>query len=128
MKKATRKARQFSLAVVILVFAGGLLAFGSSVVRLVREPAAVAFSLQKGYGVQKDGKHELVFTSVATGKVVKTVKGFKGSIATEDKKYFGRLEPIALPTVSGKVRVTGRIFYCSFEQKFCSVQRVDEEI
>ncbi len=108
--------------------ASAVSAFGSSVVRLVREPSAVAFSLQKGYGVQRDGKHELVFTSVSTGKVIKTVKGFKGQVASEDKKYFGRLEPVVLPATSGKLRVTGRIFYCSFEQKFCSVQRVDEEI
>ncbi|MFZ5631023.1 MAG: hypothetical protein ACOY5B_17950 [Spirochaetota bacterium] len=128
MKRTARITPSLTAAGVLLVFGASLFAFGSSVVRLVREPAAVAFSLQKGYGVQRDGKHELVFTSVVTGKVVKTVKAFKGSIATEDKKYFSRLEPVTLPAVSGKVRVTGRIFYCSFEQKFCSVQRVDEEL
>lgn len=128
MACATEIARRLSLTALTLFFAGSLSAFGPGVVRLVREPAAVAFSLQKGYGVQRDGKHELVFTSVATGKIVKTVKAFSGSVAAEDKKYFGRLDPIALPAKSGKLRVTGRIFYCSFEQKFCSVQRVDEEI
>lgn len=105
-----------------------LFAFGNSVLRLVREPGKVAFSLQKGYGVQRDGKHELVFTPVAGGNPVKTVRVFKGSIASEDKKYFSRLDAIELPAGSGKLRVTGRIFYCSFEQKFCSVQRVDEEL
>jgi len=103
-------------------------AFGSAVVRLVREPGTVAFSLQKGYGVQKDGKHELTFTSVSTGKILLTVKSFQGSTAPEDKKYFNRLQSISLPADAGKIRVTGRIFYCSFAQKFCSVQRVNEEL
>ncbi|HNA80327.1 MAG TPA: hypothetical protein PKY99_12775 [Turneriella sp.] len=128
MKTVSRVRFGLLAGVLVILLAGGLSAFGSSVVRLVREPAAVAFSVQKGYGVQRDGKHELVFTAVSTGKVLKTVKGFKGAIATEDKKYFSRLEPVGLPAVTGKVRVTGRIFYCSFEQKFCSVQRVEEEI
>ncbi|GAB4436931.1 MAG: hypothetical protein OHK0011_19990 [Turneriella sp.] len=128
MVMTTRRTGNFAAAVLLFSLPASLFSFGSSVVRLVREPSAVAFSVQKGYGVQRDGKHELVFTSVVTGKVVKTVKSFKGNVAAEDKKYFDRLEPVALPAVSGKVRVTGRIFYCSFEQKFCSVQRVDEEI
>jgi hypothetical protein len=123
-----KRSGKLAAAVLMLSLPASLFAFGSSVVRLVREPNAVAFSVQKGYGVQRDDKHELVFTSVATGKLVKTVRGFKGNIAAEDKKYFNRLDPVTLPGVNGKVRVTGRIFYCSFEQKFCSVQRVDEEI
>jgi hypothetical protein len=128
MGNAVKRSGKLAAALLLLWLPANPYAFGSSVVRLVREPNAVAFSVQKGYGVQRDGKHELVFTSVATGKLVKTVKGFKGNIAAEDKKYFNRLDPVTLPGVNGKVRVTGRIFYCSFEQKFCSVQRVDEEI
>jgi hypothetical protein len=125
---AFKRSSKVVAGLLLLYVPAGSYAFGSSVVRLVREPNAVAFSVQKGYGVQRDGKHELVFTSVATGKVLKTVKGFQGNIAAEDKKYFDRLDPVTLPAVKGKIRVTGRIFYCSFEQKFCSVQRVDEEI
>jgi len=122
--------RQSMSWILALLFgaAGAVSAFGSNVVRFIREPAGVAFSLQKGYGVQRDGKHELVFTAVSTGKIVKTVKIFRGEVASEDKKYFSRLEPVRLPATTGKLRVTGRIFYCSFAQKFCSVQRVDEEI
>jgi len=103
-------------------------AFGAQVVKLVREPGTIAFSVQKGFGVQKDGKHELTLTAVATGKAVKTIKAFDGKIAPEDKKYFSVLKPVELPEGTGKVRITGRIFYCSFEQKFCSVQKVDEEL
>jgi hypothetical protein len=116
------------MGIFLFSVAGALFAFGASVVRFRREPAGVAFSLQKGYGVQRDGKHELVFTSVATRKILKTVNRLSGTIAPEDQKYFNRLDPITLPAGAGKVRVTGRIFYCSFEQKFCSVQRIDEEL
>lgn len=112
----------------ILVALTAIDAFGAIVVKLVREPGTVAFSLKQGFGVQKDGKHELTFTAVSTGKTLLTLKNFNGSTAAEDKKYYSRLAPITLPKDAGRVRVAGRIFYCSFEQKFCSVQRVDEEI
>lgn len=103
-------------------------AFGASVVKLVREPGTVAFSLKQGFGVQKDGKHELTFTAVSTGKTLLTLRNFSGATALEDKKYYSKLSPVALPKDAGRVRVAGRIFYCSFEQKYCSVQRIDEEI
>jgi hypothetical protein len=103
-------------------------AFGAQVVKIVREPGVVAFSLQKGYGVQKEAKNELTFTSIADGKQVKKITSFAGTTASEDKKYFSKLNSIQVPVGTGKVRVTGRIFYCSFEQKFCSVQKIDEEI
>ncbi len=103
-------------------------AFGAQVVKIVREPGLVAFSLQKGYGVQKEAKNELTFTSVTNGKEIKKVTVFTGTTAAEDKKYFSKLNSIHVPANAGKVRVTGRIFYCSFEQKFCSVQKVDEEL
>ena len=112
----------------ILVAVASIDAFGASVVKLVREPGTVAFSLKQGFGVQKDGKHELTFTAVSTGKTLLTLKNFNGSTAVEDKKYYSKLAPVTLPKDAGRVRVAGRIFYCSFEQKFCSVQRVDEEI
>lgn len=102
-------------------------AFGAAVVKLVREPGSVAFSLQKGYGVQKEAKNELTFTT-SDGKQFKKITAFSGMTAIEDKKYFSRLTPIQVPKTTGKIRVTGRIFYCSFEQKFCSVQKIDEEI
>lgn len=102
-------------------------AFGAAVVKLVREPGTIAFSLQKGYGVQKEAKNELTFTG-PDGKQIKKITAFSGATASEDKKYFSRLSPIQIPKTTGKVRVTGRIFYCSFEQKFCSVQKIDEEI
>lgn len=113
------------IALLVLV---PIFAFGAQVVKLVREPGVIAFSLQKGYGVQRDGKHELVISSAATGQTIKAIKSFKGAVATEDKKYFSRLEAQELPEVKGKIRITGRIFYCSFEQKFCSVQKVDQEL
>lgn len=118
---------KIAVGVVLLVLVPAF-AFGAQVVKLVREPRLLAFSLQKGYGVQRDGKHELVVSSVATGEVIKSIRSFKGVVAAEDKKYFSRLEAADLPEVKGKIRVTGRIFYCSFEQKFCSVQKIDQEL
>lgn len=115
-------------AAAIIIGAVTIHAFGAQVVKLVREPGVIALSLQKGYGIQKDGKHELTFTSVATGKAVKTLRNFTGTTASEDKKYFSRLNAVEIPASAGKVRVSGRIFYCSFDQKFCSVQKVDEEL
>lgn len=113
---------------IVLLALVPVFAFGAQVVKLVREPGGLAFSLQKGYGVQRDGKHELIVSSVATGVIIKSIKTFKGAVASEDKKYFSRLEAAELPEVKGRIRVTGRIFYCSFEQKFCSVQKVDQEL
>lgn len=103
-------------------------ALGADAIRLIREPNAIAFSVEKGYGVQRNAKNELVFIDATSGKVLKTVKSFTGSVASEDKKYFNRLDPVALPKVDGKIRVTGRLFYCSFAEKFCSVQRIDQEL
>lgn len=128
MKPSLGLTGKFFTAALLLAVSGASLAFGSSVVRLVRDGNGVAFVLQRGYGVQKDGKHELVFTAVSTGKVVKQLKTFRGSSANEDNKYFSSLERLSLPAQTGRLRVTGRIFYCSFGQKFCSVQRLDEEL
>lgn len=118
--------KRFLAGIIIGVVA--IYGFGAQVVKIVREPGNIAFSLQKGYGVQKEAKNELTFTSVADGKQLKKITTFSGTTAAEDKKYFSKLSSIQVPTGTGKVRVTGRIFYCSFEQKFCSVQKVDEEI
>lgn len=117
------------MRLVLLCLAGfPVLAFGASVVKLVREPGTLALSIQQGYGVQKDGKHELTISSVSSGQTIKTIKSFKGRTAPEDKKYFNRLEAITIPETAGKLRISGRIFYCSFSQKFCSVQKVDQEL
>jgi hypothetical protein len=115
------------IALITLSLAMPLFSFGAEVVRIVREPGVIALSIEKGYGVQKDGKHELTITSVASGKTIKVIKTFKGATAKEDAKYFSQLKAIELPSESGPLRITGRIFYCSFEQKFCSVQRVNKE-
>lgn len=103
-------------------------AFGDAVVKFRKEPGKVQFLVQNGFGVQRDGKHTLTFTDALTGKVLKTVHSFQGSIAHEDKKYFNRLDAVELPRNSGSVRVKGRIFYCSFAQKYCSVQRIDQTL
>lgn len=118
--------KKFAALTLAVFFA--LDAFGAQVVRLVREPGTIVFSLQKGFGVQRDGKHEIVFTSVSSGKIIKRINAFKGHIASEDKKYFSRLDAIEIPQNAGKLKATGRIFYCSFEQKYCSVQKINEEL
>lgn len=118
--------RRFS-GLFLLAFVAPLFSFGAEVVRIIREPGVIALAIEKGYGVQKDGKHELTFTSVTTGKTLKVIKNFKGSTAKEDAKYFSQLNSIALPAADGPIHVSGRIFYCSFEQKFCSVQRVNKD-
>ncbi|MCS6971843.1 MAG: hypothetical protein NZL89_02370 [Leptospiraceae bacterium] len=112
---------------VLLFIPAAALAFGEKVVRFQRSGEQVLLSVAAGYGVQRDGRHELIFTESLTGKVVKKVQSLHGKVARQDPKYFESLEPIAVPG-TGRLHVTGRIFYCSFRQKFCSVQRVDEEI
>ncbi|HRP68131.1 MAG TPA: hypothetical protein PLY93_01190 [Turneriella sp.] len=103
-------------------------AFGAKVVKVIREPKAIILSLEKGFGVQKDARNELTFTSVKDGKQLKKVTALTGKTAVEDNHYFSRLNAVTLPTTQGKVRVQGRIFYCSFAQKYCSVQKIDEEL
>ena len=119
---------KIAAASLLVTLCFSLFAFGAEVVRIVREPGVVAMVIDRGYGIQKDGKHELTFTSVTTGKTLKVIKGFKGTTAKEDSHYFSRVNAIELPADSGNIRVSGRIFYCSFAQKFCSVQRVDKEL
>ena len=115
------------IALITLASVAPLFSFGAEVVRLVREPGVIALAIEKGYGVQKDGKHELTITS-ASGKTLKVIKAFKGSTAKEDAKYFSQINAIELPAGSEPIHVSGRIFYCSFEQKFCSVQRVNKDL
>jgi hypothetical protein len=116
------------LLTLMLLSAPSIFGFGAKVVRIVREPGTVAFSLQNGYGVQKNGKHQLIITDAKTGRAVSTIRSFKGKTAAADGKYFDRLDAIQIPVNSGKLHISGRIFYCSFEEKFCSVQRVDEDL
>ncbi|MBV6493363.1 MAG: hypothetical protein LDLANPLL_01379 [Turneriella sp.] len=117
-----------SVVALFLIGAVAVYAFGAKVVKIVREPNQVAFLLEKGFGVQKDAKNQLTISSAANGKIIKKITTLRGSTAQEDKHYFNRLDNVALPQIQGKIRIEGRIFYCSFAQKYCSVQKIDETL
>ena len=82
--------------------------------------------LDRQFGVQKDSKHLLQVKSVTSGKILKELRNFSGVTAQKDTKYFSELSPFSVPE-TGRLRLEGKIFFCHFEQKYCSMQRVNEE-
>lgn len=97
------------------------------------------FAIQDGYGVQKDGPHKIILYRLRSGhtsekdmakkikkygKKIKTIQSFTGITAREDKKYFSSVNPVTFTTGAGEYAIGARVFYCSFSDKFCSMQQV----
>ncbi len=100
----------------------------------------VQLVLQKGYGIQRKAGHKIQLVKLALGheaekdllqkirqygKPIAEVSQLDGIVAREDKEYFSQIKPIAIAAqTSGELAVTGKIYYCSFSNKFCSVQSI----
>jgi len=102
-------------------------ALGDRAVTFKRAGNQVHMVLDRQFGVQKDSKHLLIVKSADSGKTLKELRNFSGITAQKDNKYFSELSPFTIPQ-SGKLRLEGKIFYCHFEQKYCSVQRINEDL
>ncbi|MES0491315.1 MAG: hypothetical protein ABUK01_15080 [Leptospirales bacterium] len=107
------------------------------------------FAVKKGYGIQKDGPHEISVYTIdkkyaknknlgeilkEKGKLVQKFEAIKftGETAKEDGKYFSKINPYSvalqenLETKNIKVVVSARVYYCSFADNFCSVESIRE--
>lgn len=111
-------------------------------VRAIRQGAAgvqVLFNVEQGYGVQREGRHKVEVVKLAPnhkkekdmlkksklyGQSIGTNNHLQGQVAAQDKEYYSSLSPVVVPVknTAGDLMVTGRLFYCSFSNKFCSVQ------
>ena len=106
------------------------------------ENVAIEFLISEGYGIQREGEHEITIYSLKTGhhsendiktKIAQYGKEiahispvkFSGTSAKEDKDYFSSVLPIYLKKAKGQkeaLAIKAKIFYCSFDQGFCSMQ------
>lgn len=107
----------------------------------------ILFMVQKGYGVQKDGPHKLRLIRLKKGhelepdfdkkikiyalksyNILSQEKSLSGIVAKEDKDYFSRINSIQFASSEIKkdysYAIMGTLYYCSFADKFCSVQKI----
>ena len=143
--------RKLSLLILlILLTMAGLWAFGQEVLKI--EPLArgksvmLRFQLQPGYGVQKAANNELMVYELKNGhekqknirlkiKEYGTLLGettvFRGRTSAKDKDYFDTLQESSIKlkkTSTSQLALGGKIYYCSFADKFCSVQSISQLI
>lgn len=106
----------------------------------------INFQVNPGFGIQKDGPHEIAVYSLASGhekagdvgekiKLYGKKEGeinpavFAGIEAKQDPEYFSIVNPLAIERPQGSpVAVRARIYFCSFHDNFCSVQVLDRLI
>ncbi len=99
-----------------------------------------------GYGLQKGPLHKINLYSLSkkhkthqriiekikkNGYLIQTKKQLSGITSTQNKKYFSSLNPIIFKGInnySNDYAVQGKLFYCSFEGAFCSVQTFEKII
>lgn len=118
--------------------------FGVSALKLTAERKTegiwVYFTVNSGYGVQKDGKNSLALYELKKGHEketniekklkdygteIKKISSFEGSIAKEDPLYYSTLNPVFFKGNYTKHYILkGKFFVCSFAQKFCTVQSI----
>jgi len=107
---------------------------------------SLQFSVNKGYGIQKEGPHEIAIykldenhfksTEISEkiakyGKKLTTISPvkFSGVIASEDEHYYSNVLPINLTaSKNSTLAIRARIFFCSFQDNFCSVETVHQII
>jgi len=141
--------------VTLALFTGIIFSYGFSTgsvtLDVVKDDGKVKakISVKKGYGVQKDGPHEISVYTIdkkyakaknlgeilnEKGKLVQKFESvkFSGKTAEEDKKYFSKVKPYLITLEEGiqtdntAVVISARIYYCSFKDNFCSVESLRE--
>lgn len=106
---------------------------------------SVQYRVEKGYGIQKKGPHQITVFALKQGHqltasisekinkygtevALKKEISFSGETAEQDKEYFSTVEPYKIEVKEAGAdayAVKGRIFFCSFSDKFCSAQTVN---
>lgn len=125
--------------------------FGTSVVKVKATPNNRAiqfqFDIAKGYGVQKKGENILAVyegsKSVYAKKEIKALlrsrqlrrlaqtTRLRGKTAIEDSHYYSALYPWTAKVQMKKGKyyyLIGKLYFCSFADKFCSVQSVAQPL
>ncbi len=105
------------------------------------------FMVDKGYGIQKEGPHKITIYRLKNDhatepnfekkikiygydakSLVDENKPFAGVTTKEDKDYFSRVDSISYTNATIQkdtpFAIAGKIYYCSFSDKFCSVQSI----
>ncbi len=113
---------------------------------LAGDKIQVSLFVNPGFGIQKDGPHEIIIytfdpahTKAASlsekiklyglKREVLSPAVFTGKEAKEDAEYFSAVNPVLLEKpAASPVAVRARIYYCSFLDNFCSVQVLDRMI
>ncbi|RME88954.1 MAG: hypothetical protein D6767_09315 [Candidatus Hydrogenedentota bacterium] len=122
--------------------------FGSEVVTFrlganAKDGMIIYMNIKQGYGVQKKAENYLALyeskTYVTSKKEIKKlvqsgkarklaeIKKLYGVTAKQDPHYFSKLYPWKTRAKLRKLNrqyLVGRIYFCSFQDKFCSVQSV----
>lgn len=144
------KKKVLVVAVFLSLLATGVFAFGFDAIKIDARhqgsTLSLNYSVVSGYGVQRKGEHKLNIyllrpghekaTSIRQkiqiyGSLVATLPKFTGTIAKEDNEYFSSLNPQIMKNskfTRGTLAIQGKIFFCSFADKFCSVQSVAQII
>jgi hypothetical protein len=98
----------------------------------------ILFQVNKGFGIQKKGPHQI--TIYSGEKIEKTAKSqnilhdmkqvqFSGKLSKEDKDYFSSVEPVVIPVNTSKpLTIKAKIFFCSFESSFCSMEVIQKVV
>lgn len=140
------KTRFSIIIAATLILGGSLVAFGVTVLEvqpLVTGKAVnLRYSLKNGYGIQKKADNHLIVYQLRSGheaeksvrlKIKKygteigRLESFRGRTAKQDTDYYDTLQPGTISLAqkpSGSLALSGRIYYCSFADKFCSVQSI----
>ena len=116
-------------------------ASSSQVIKQNRD-VVVALHPNKGFGIQKKAPNTIrlielkesqakLAEQIKSGKAIKILKNFKGETAKEDNHYFSSIKAIRLKNViqkNKKYAIDAKVFFCSFSEKYCSVQVIQQII
>lgn len=147
----------FNISAILIASLGfaGAFSFNQEIISLqtlkYNQKLKILFMLKEGYGVQKDGPHKLKLILLKQGhesepnfdkkikiyatksfNILSKNNSFSGVTAKEDAEYFSRLNSVVFRDEAIKksesYALTGSIYYCSFADKFCSVQKIKKII
>ncbi|MDH5720707.1 MAG: hypothetical protein OEZ13_08855 [Spirochaetia bacterium] len=146
--KSKRTIRLISLFLIFALFIAWN--FGTSVINVdskkKNSEVTLYFKVEKGYGVQKDGPHQIEIYKLSPehvkenkvsekikkyGALIQAMEKIKGKISSEDSDYFESVDPVEIKNEklkNGQYAFKAIIYYCSFADKFCSAQRIEKLI
>lgn len=106
-----------------------------------KQKAVVQLNVQKGFGVQKEGRHVFTLYELSSsaknytsakdkiknsGTEIDSIHNINGMTAIEDSQYYSKINSLYFkkPLQSNKqYAFMAKVYVCSFDNGFCSVQR-----